>query len=75
MMKKNGEPIEYVIPKEGAIGWVDYWAIVKESKNADLALKFIDFLISKDFQAKWVDKGMPKSSEYPSRKRIGCPNH
>lgn len=70
MMKKNGEPIEYVIPKEGAIGWVDYWAIVKESKNADLALKFIDFLISKDFQAKWVDKGGPNPVNTQAEKEL-----
>lgn len=58
-MKQNGEPIEYIIPKEGAIGWVDHWAIVKGSKNKELASKFIDFMISKEFQANWVKKGGP----------------
>lgn len=58
-MKKNGEPITYVIPKEGAIGWVDNWAIVKDSKNKDLALKFIDFMLSSKFQENWVKKGGP----------------
>lgn len=58
-MKQNGEPIEYVIPKEGAIGWVDHWAIVKGSQNKELALKFIDFMISKEFQVNWVKKGGP----------------
>ncbi|MEC1522811.1 ABC transporter substrate-binding protein [Neobacillus niacini] len=58
-MKKNGEPITYVIPKEGAIGWVDNWAIVKDSKNQDLALKFIDFMLSSKFQENWVNSGGP----------------
>lgn len=58
-MKKDGQPIEYVIPKEGAIGWVDHWAIVKSSNKKELALKFIDFMISKEFQANWVKKGGP----------------
>lgn len=58
-MKKNGEPITYVIPKEGAIGWVDNWAIVKDTKNKDLALKFIDYMISTKFQEDWVKKGGP----------------
>ncbi|WML29649.1 ABC transporter substrate-binding protein [Neobacillus sp. OS1-32] len=58
-MKKNGEPINYVIPKEGAIGWVDNWAIVKDSKNYDLAVKFIDYMLSKKFQEDWVKKGGP----------------
>jgi spermidine/putrescine transport system substrate-binding protein len=58
-MKNNGEPIQYVIPKEGAIGWVDNWAIVKETKNKDIAMKFIDFMISSKFQENWVKKGGP----------------
>lgn len=58
-MKQNGEPISYVIPKEGAIGWVDHWAIVKDTKNKDLAHKFIDYMISVEFQENWVKKGGP----------------
>lgn len=69
-MKKNGEPIEYVIPKEGAIGWVDHWAIVKGSKNKDLALKFIDFMISKEFQANWVKKGGPNPVNTQAQKEL-----
>jgi len=49
-MKKEGLPIEYIIPKEGAIGWVDSWAIVKDTENKELAEKFIDFMISKEWQ-------------------------
>jgi spermidine/putrescine transport system substrate-binding protein len=58
-MKKEGINIRYVIPKEGAIGWVDNWAIVKGSKNVDLAYKFIDFMIDRKFQEAWVNKGGP----------------
>jgi spermidine/putrescine transport system substrate-binding protein len=58
-MKKEGQNIRYVIPKEGAIGWVDNWAIVKGSRNVDLAHKFIDYMIDKKFQEAWVNKGGP----------------
>ncbi|NPV42595.1 MAG: ABC transporter substrate-binding protein [Firmicutes bacterium] len=58
-MKQAGEPIKYVVPKEGAIGWVDNWAIVKNAPNKDLALKFIDYMISREFQESWVKKGGP----------------
>lgn len=58
-MKQAGEPIEYVVPKEGAIGWVDYWAVVKDAPNKDLAFKFIDYMISKEFQLDWVKAGGP----------------
>lgn len=58
-MKLEGQPIKYVVPKEGAIGWVDYWGIVKDSPNKDLAMKFIDYMISEEFQGDWVNSGGP----------------
>ncbi len=58
-MKLNGEPIEYVIPKEGAIGWVDNWAVVKDAPNKDMAYKFIDYMIGYEFQKAWVTSGGP----------------
>jgi spermidine/putrescine transport system substrate-binding protein len=58
-MKLNGEPISYVIPKEGAIGWVDNWAIVKDAPNKEMAYKFIDYMIGYEFQKDWVSSGGP----------------
>ncbi|WP_219834978.1 PotD/PotF family extracellular solute-binding protein [Paenibacillus sp. R14(2021)] len=58
-MKKEGQHIKYVIPKEGAIGWVDNWAIVKGTRNPELAHQFIDFMIDKKFQEDWVNRGGP----------------
>ena len=58
-MKQEGQPIGFVVPKDGAIGWVDTWGIAKGSKNPDLAYKFIDALLSKDFQYSWAAKGGP----------------
>ncbi len=58
-MKLDGEPIGFTIPKEGAVGWVDNWGIYKGSNNKELALKFIDYLISKDVQLKWSSSGGP----------------
>ncbi len=58
-MKLNGEPIEYVIPQEGAIGWVDNWAVVKDAPNKEMAYKFIDYMIGYEFQKAWVTSGGP----------------
>lgn len=58
-MKQEGLPIDYVIPKEGAIGWVDNWAIVKDTPKKELAMQFIDFMISREFQESWAKKGGP----------------
>jgi putrescine transport system substrate-binding protein len=41
---KNNVSIDYRIPKEGSLLWVDSLAIPKDAKNVDNALKFIDYL-------------------------------
>jgi Spermidine/putrescine-binding periplasmic protein len=58
-MKQQGQPIGFVVPQDGAIGWVDTWGIAKGSKHQDLAYKFIDAVISKDFQYNWASTGGP----------------
>lgn len=42
---KNGQKIEYVVPKKGTILWVDNMAIPKDAKNADNALKWINYIL------------------------------
>jgi len=49
-MRLEGEPIAFVVPEDGAIGWLDTWGIVAGTNNEDLAYAFIDRLISRDFQ-------------------------
>lgn len=55
----KGLPISFVIPKEGAIGWLDGLSIAKGSKNRDAAHAFIDYMISAEFYVKWAGKGAP----------------
>jgi len=40
----NNVHLDYHIPKEGSLLWVDSLAIPKDAKNVDNALKFIDYL-------------------------------
>ena len=40
----NNVHVDYRIPKEGSLLWVDSLAIPKDAKNVDNALKFIDYL-------------------------------
>lgn len=58
-MKQEGQPIAFTVPEDGAIGWVDNWAIAEGSQNKDLAYAFIDWMISKDFQYNWAVNGGP----------------
>src|SRR5690349_18396771 len=39
-------PVEFVVPKEGAIGWFDGLSIAAGAKNLDCAQKFIDYMVS-----------------------------
>ena len=51
----NGKkPVAYVHPKEGTIGWADFWAIAKDAPQYDLALKWIDFMTGESYQYAWA---------------------
>jgi spermidine/putrescine transport system substrate-binding protein len=51
-LKKAGKPVSYQAPKEGAIGWVDGWALSKAAKNVDQAYAFLNYLHSPEGSAK-----------------------
>ncbi len=46
--KRENADLEYVIPKEGSNVWIDAWVISREARNAENALKWIDFLCRPD---------------------------
>lgn len=48
----NSKDFEFIYPKEGALKWADGMVILKDSKNKDLAYKFIDFIIEAKNSAK-----------------------
>ncbi len=56
-------PVEYVVPKEGAIGWFDGLTVAANAPNADAALAFINFMVDPEFYVKWDnDVGAPASA-------------
>lgn len=56
-------PVEFVIPKEGAIGWLDGLSIQTGAKNVASAKAFIDWMIDPEFYVKWdTDVGAPASA-------------
>ena len=60
-MAGEGVPIELVIPKEGAVLGIDTVAIMKGSKRAELAYKFINIALDPQVQAEVAKfkKGSP----------------
>ncbi|MBI3710988.1 MAG: polyamine ABC transporter substrate-binding protein [Proteobacteria bacterium] len=43
--------IEYAIPAEGALLWIDTWTIPKDARNAANAHRFLDFVLRPDIAA------------------------
>ena len=46
-MKAAGANIEYVNPKEGALAWLDTWAMTSGVRDVDLASAWVNFLLQK----------------------------
>lgn len=56
-------PVEFVVPKEGAIGWFDGLTIATSAPNAEGAAAFINFMVDPEFYVKWDnDIGAPASA-------------
>ncbi len=51
-LKKAGQPITFMAPKEGAIGWVDGWAMTKAAKNVEQAYEWLKYVHSAEGSAK-----------------------
>ena len=51
-LKKSGQPVSYQAPKEGAIGWVDGFSLVKGAKNVDQAYEWLKYIHSAEASAK-----------------------
>lgn len=57
-----GLPIAFVVPKEGAVGWLDSLAVPTASNNKDAAHAFIDWMVDPDFYVRWEPEGAPATS-------------
>jgi spermidine/putrescine transport system substrate-binding protein len=66
-LAKEKPSLDFSIPKEGAILWSQSLAMFAASKNKDLALKFIQYIMSPEGQARLATSscywGMPANSK------------
>ena len=58
----KGLPAQFIVPQEGAVGWLDGLSIPASSKNQDAARAFINYMIDPDFYVQWAAKGAPSSA-------------
>jgi spermidine/putrescine transport system substrate-binding protein len=54
-LKKDGKPVNYTAPKEGAIVWVDGITLLKAAKNVDGAHAFMDYLMTPEVSGMVAD--------------------
>ncbi|MGR3481248.1 ABC transporter substrate-binding protein [Salipiger marinus] len=57
-----GLPVEFVVPQEGAIGWLDGLSVPATSEHKEAAQQFIDWMIDPDFYVRWDQDGAPASA-------------
>ncbi len=76
-LAKENPALDFSIPKEGGILWSQSLAMFAASKNKELALKFIQYVLSPEGQARLATSscywGMPSNSKAaltPEQKRI-----
>jgi spermidine/putrescine transport system substrate-binding protein len=50
-LKKEGKPVNYTAPKEGAIAWLDGLSMLKAAKNVDQIYEFINYLMTPEVSA------------------------
>jgi len=61
----------FFIPKEGGPAYIDSMCILKGSKNAELAHKFIDFIHRPEIYAEFADEfGFPATVNVPARQFV-----
>ncbi|WP_166418908.1 ABC transporter substrate-binding protein [Cochlodiniinecator piscidefendens] len=57
-----GLPVQFVVPEEGAIGWLDGLSIPTSSTKQEAAHQFIDWMIDPEFYTRWAEDGAPASA-------------
>ncbi|HVY04689.1 MAG TPA: ABC transporter substrate-binding protein [Burkholderiales bacterium] len=55
-LRKAGADIGYVIPREGALAWLDCWGITRGARNKRLAERWINYMLEKDVSAALVKR-------------------
>jgi len=64
---KWGE-VDFFIPKEGGPSYIDSMVMLKNAKNKDIALKFIDFIHRPEIYSEFCDAfGFPSTANTPAR--------
>jgi spermidine/putrescine transport system substrate-binding protein len=50
-LKKEGKPVNYMAPQEGAITWLDGWSMTSAAANVDQAYEWLNYLMTPEVSA------------------------
>lgn len=56
MLRDEGADIGYVTPKEGALAWLDCWAVTRAARNTRLAEAWINYTLEKPVSSALTDR-------------------
>jgi spermidine/putrescine transport system substrate-binding protein len=51
-LHQAGKPVAFALPKEGALGWLDGWALPKKSRNVAQAYEWVKYLLTPEVSAR-----------------------
>ena len=69
--RNGGLPVHFVVPKEGAIGWLDGLAVPSTAPDVDAAHAFINYMIDPDFYFRWATEvGAPASANVDAMAKL-----
>lgn len=66
-LRRRGGDIGYVIPEEGALAWLDCWAVTRNAVNTALAERWIDFMLEPQVGAHLTERhGLANTTSQPA---------
>lgn len=72
LLRAAGADVGYVIPREGALAWLDCWAITRGTRNKTLAEAWIDFLLEpKPGEILVSRQGLANTTSQPPYQKAG----
>jgi spermidine/putrescine transport system substrate-binding protein len=70
-VKLHNLPVDFVVPKEGAIGWLDSLSVPASSTKKEAALQFINYMIDPKFYVAWATQaGAPASANTAAMEQL-----
>ena len=73
LLRKAGVQVGYVVPREGALAWLDCWAVSAAVQNPSLVTAWLDFMLEKAPAKALIDRqGLASTTltDRPSHERL-----